>query len=81
MRRGKSAAWQAPGTAPNDPYYNLKDVPWVQYFYTSGESIHGTYWHDLFGRPRSHGCVNVSIQNANWLYLWASLGTPVIVHK
>jgi len=69
------------GVLPNDPYYNLKDVPWVQYFYNSGEGIHGTYWHDLFGRPRSHGCVNVSIQNANWLYLWATLGTPVIVHE
>jgi hypothetical protein len=66
---------------PGDPYYNIKDVPWVQYFHHSGEGLHGAYWHDLFGRPRSHGCVNLSIQNANWLYLWAAKGTPVNVHK
>jgi lipoprotein-anchoring transpeptidase ErfK/SrfK len=69
------------GVVRGDPYYNIKDVPWVQYFHNSGEGLHGAYWHDLFGRPRSHGCVNLSIQHANWLYLWAAKGTPVIVHK
>ena len=69
------------GTGPKDPYYNLKDVPWIQYFHMSGEGLHGAYWHDMFGRPRSHGCVNLSIQNSNWLYLWGQMGIPVVVHN
>ncbi|HUS13783.1 MAG TPA: L,D-transpeptidase, partial [Chloroflexia bacterium] len=68
------------GESPSSLYYNLKDVPWIQYFHTSGEGLHGTYWHDNFGRPMSHGCVNMSIQNADWMYHWASLGTRVEVH-
>jgi hypothetical protein len=68
------------GSGPRDPYYNLKDVPWVQYFYVSGQALHGTYWHDNFGTPMSHGCVNLSIPNAQWLYLWAGQNAPVRVH-
>ena len=68
------------GSLAAGDYYNLKDVPWVQYFHMSGEALHGTYWHDNFGRPMSHGCVNLSIPMAEWFYNWAKIGTVVYVH-
>ena len=61
------------------PGYNLPNVPYTMYFY-KGYGIHGTYWHNNFGVPMSHGCVNLSIPDAEWLYYWASVGTVVNVH-
>jgi lipoprotein-anchoring transpeptidase ErfK/SrfK len=61
------------------PGYYLPNVPYVMYFY-QGYSIHGTYWHHNFGTPMSHGCVNMSIPDAEWIYYWASVGTLVNVH-
>ena len=61
------------------PGYNLPNVPWVMYFYRD-YAIHGTYWHKNFGHPMSHGCVNVTIADAAWLYTWATIGTPVVTH-
>jgi lipoprotein-anchoring transpeptidase ErfK/SrfK len=69
------------GESPDSPYYNLKDVQWVQYFQMTGQALHAAYWHDNFGRPMSHGCVNLTYQTSNWLYLWANLGTTVEVHN
>ncbi len=60
------------------PDYDLPGVPWVMYFY-KGYSLHGTYWHNNFGRPMSHGCVNMRTEDAEWLYAWAPIGTPVHV--
>ncbi len=60
--------------------YYLPDVPYVMYFY-KGYGLHGTYWHNNFGVPMSHGCVNLSIPDAAWLYNWASVGTVVRVHE
>ncbi len=57
--------------------FDLPGVPWVQYITESGISFHGTYWHNDFGRPRSHGCVNLSIQAAKWLYRWTSPQVPI----
>jgi hypothetical protein len=68
------------GTIENGDYYDLKDVPFVQYFYQSGEALHGTYWHDDFGHPHSHGCVNLSTPMSEWFYGFANLGTTVYVH-
>jgi lipoprotein-anchoring transpeptidase ErfK/SrfK len=62
------------------PGYFLPDVPYVMYFYKS-YGLHGTYWHHNFGTPMSHGCVNLSIEDAGWLYNWASVGTVVNVHN
>jgi len=42
--------------------------------------LHGTYWHDDFGRPHSHGCVNLSTPMSEWFYGFANLGTIVYVH-
>ena len=50
--------------------YDLPGVPWVMYITESGISLHGTYWHNDFGHPRSHGCVNLSPAAAKWLFRW-----------
>jgi LysM repeat protein len=60
------------------PGYDLPGVQWVQYFY-QGYALHGTYWHENFGEPMSHGCVNLQNADALWLYNWATIGTPVHV--
>ena len=61
------------------PGYYLRDVPYVMYFYDE-YGFHGTYWHNNFGSPMSRGCVNLTIDDAAWLYNWASIGTLVNVH-
>lgn len=61
------------------PGYNLPDVPYTMYFY-QGYGIHGTYWHHNFGTPMSHGCVNMLTSEAEWVYNFSQVGTPVIVH-
>jgi lipoprotein-anchoring transpeptidase ErfK/SrfK len=61
------------------PGYYLTDVPWVMFFYED-YGFHGTYWHNNFGTPMSRGCVNLTVDDAAWLYQWASVGTPVSVH-
>jgi lipoprotein-anchoring transpeptidase ErfK/SrfK len=61
------------------PGYDLPNVPWVMYFRRGGYALHGTYWHNNFGRPMSHGCVNLPIGEAAWLYQWAPNGTVVVV--
>lgn len=60
------------------PDYFLPQVPWTMYFY-QGYAIHGTYWHNAFGRPMSHGCVNLPVSEAEWFFQWAEVGTPVRV--
>ncbi len=61
------------GAAGAPDAYDLTGVPWVQYF-DGGISLHGTYWHDNFGYRRSHGCVNLSISDARWVFEWAQEG-------
>jgi lipoprotein-anchoring transpeptidase ErfK/SrfK len=65
-------------TMVGEDYY-LPDVPYVMYF-APHLAIHGTYWHENFGSPSSHGCVNLPIWAAGWLYEWAGIGTPVVIH-
>jgi lipoprotein-anchoring transpeptidase ErfK/SrfK len=60
-------------------YYDLPGVPWNLYFTEQGAVIHGAYWHDSFGKPYSHGCVNMAPDEARELYEWTPLGTPVVV--
>lgn len=59
------------GSKENGTYYDLPNVPYVQYFH-KGYGIHGAYWHTEFGKPRSHGCVNLSPSNAQKLFFWTS---------
>ncbi|MBX3063271.1 MAG: LysM peptidoglycan-binding domain-containing protein [Anaerolineae bacterium] len=60
------------------PGYYLPNVPYVMYFYR-GYGLHGTYWHNNFGHPMSHGCVNLPTPEAEWFYNWAPVGTRVLV--
>lgn len=55
--------------------FELRDVPWIQYF-ASGYAIHGAYWHDVFGIPRSHGCINLSPIDARVAFLWTEPQVP-----
>jgi lipoprotein-anchoring transpeptidase ErfK/SrfK len=55
--------------------YYIEDVTWTCYFY-AGYALHTAYWHDGFGRPRSHGCVNLSPYDAWWIYRWSEAGGP-----
>ena len=66
-------------TDMSGPGYYLPNVPFTMYFY-KGYGLHGTYWHHNFGTPMSHGCVNLSIPDSEWLYNWASVGTLVNIH-
>ncbi len=56
--------------------YDLPGVPWCTFFTGTGIAIHGTYWHNDYGHPRSHGCVNVTPDAANWVYRWVNPTTP-----
>jgi hypothetical protein len=55
--------------------YELVGVPWASFFHPSGIAFHGTFWHDNYGTPTSHGCVNLRIEDARWLFRWS---TPVV---
>jgi hypothetical protein len=63
----------------SDEYYFVADVPDVMYFDNLGNALHGTYWHSNFGAPMSHGCVNLPLDVADWMYNWAPIGTAVSV--
>jgi lipoprotein-anchoring transpeptidase ErfK/SrfK len=67
--------------APPEDFYDLKDVPNVMYFAAGGYAIHGTYWHNNFGTPQSHGCVNMTIGGSGWMFDWAPYATLVWVHQ
>lgn len=58
-----------------DHEFELRDVPWVMYF-KGGYALHGAYWHDDFGRPRSHGCVNLAPIDARIVFNWSTPGVP-----
>jgi hypothetical protein len=64
--------------------YNLPGVPWCTFFTGIGNALHGAYWHNDYGRPRSHGCVNLPSDAAKFLYRWTSPNVPPdaeYVHK
>jgi lipoprotein-anchoring transpeptidase ErfK/SrfK len=59
--------------------YDIDDVPYAQY-YSGGYAIHGAYWHRNFGTPVSHGCINLAVDHAKWLFNWSEVKTPVVIH-
>lgn len=67
-----------PATDMAGPGYYLPGVPYTMYFYR-GYAIHGTYWHDNFGTPMSHGCVNLRTSDAEWVFDFSTVGTLVNV--
>jgi hypothetical protein len=79
---GQEAADNAgTGTEVGETPYVVQDVPNVMYFNLDAEALHGAYWHNNFGHKMSHGCVNLPLYFATWLYGWAPLGTEVWVHQ
>lgn len=56
--------------------FDLPGVPWVLYITQSGISFHGTYWHNDYGHPRSHGCINLTPQASKWLFRWTIPTVP-----
>lgn len=60
--------------------YDVPNVPYTM-FYDGNYAIHGAYWHRKFGTPVSRGCVNLAVNHAKWLFDWAKVGTPVVVHN
>lgn len=61
------------------PGYYLPDVPYTMYYY-KGYGIHAATWHNNFGTPMSHGCINMRLEDAQWMYNWAEIGTLVNIH-
>jgi hypothetical protein len=51
--------------------YELPGVPWTSFFTEAGHAFHGTYWHENFGTPMSHGCINMRTSEAKWLFRWS----------
>jgi hypothetical protein len=56
--------------------YDLPGVPWISYITESGVALHGTYWHNDFGKARSHGCINLPSRAAKWIYRWTHPTVP-----
>jgi hypothetical protein len=71
----KEVASTMDGDEDKGDSYNLRDVPFVQYFH-KGYALHGAYWHDEFGKVRSHGCVNLAPLDAAWLFEWTDPSVP-----
>ncbi len=69
-----SGAFEADGS----DYYYLEEVPWTMYF-DEARALHGAYWRTWFGFEQSHGCVNLSVADARWIYEWAHEGDYVYV--
>lgn len=67
------------GEDPTDGPYEVEEVPWTMYYFQS-YALHGAYWHDAFGRVRSHGCTNLAPHDARWLFDWTSPEVPLGWH-
>lgn len=67
-------------------YYYLPNVPYTMYFYnasipkTRGYGIHGTYWHNNFGHPMSHGCINMRTSEAKLIFEWSHVDIPIVIY-
>lgn len=79
MIHQKEVASTMDGDEDKGDSYNLRDVPFVQYFH-KGYALHGAYWHDDFGKVRSHGCVNLAPRDAAWLFEWTDPSVPQTWH-
>ena len=67
------------GEDPHDGPYEVEEVPWTMYYWES-YALHGAYWHDDFGKVRSHGCTNLSPPDARWLFEWSAPELPAGWH-
>ena len=67
------------GSNADGSLYDTPDVPWVSYF-QGGYALHGAPWRSSFGYSGSHGCINLPVDTAKWVFDWAPIGTPVVSH-
>lgn len=65
-------------TTENAAGYDTPAVPWSTFIATGGVAIHGAFWHNNFGTPRSHGCINLRPEDAKWVFRWT---TPFVSLK
>jgi len=72
----KRPTYHMTGGADDFSVFDLPGVPWDSYITDGGVAIHGTYWHNDFGHPHSHGCINMSLQDAKWIYRWTLPNVP-----
>ena len=72
----KRPTYHMTGGADVTTVFDLPGVPWDSYFTDDGAAMHGTYWHNDFGHPHSHGCVNMTPQDARWIYRWTLPSVP-----
>lgn len=77
---GRGAVTAVGEDAKGGVQYFVEDVPHVMFINYQAEALHGAYWHDSFGQPMSHGCINLPLDVAAYLYDWAPLGTAVTVY-
>jgi lipoprotein-anchoring transpeptidase ErfK/SrfK len=77
--RAKHVSGTMDGDEASDDSFDLRDVPYIQYFH-EGYALHAAYWHDDFGRTRSHGCVNLAPADAAWLFEWTDPPVPAEWH-
>lgn len=73
--RAKHVSGTMDGDEGSDESFDLRDVPYIQYFH-EGYALHAAYWHDDFGKERSHGCVNLAPKDAAWLFGWTDPQVP-----
>jgi hypothetical protein len=73
--RAKHIATAMDGDVASDGPYSIEDVPWVMFFQNS-YALHGAFWHDAFGYPHSHGCVNLAPRDAHWIFDWSDPPLP-----
>ncbi len=73
--RSKHVSTTMDGQSDSDGNYSIQDVPWTMYFNDS-IALHGAFWHDGFGRVRSHGCVNLGPADAKWIFDWTTPALP-----
>jgi hypothetical protein len=73
--REKHISTTMSGPDPDLGYYEVEEVPWTLYYHDSF-ALHGAYWHDDFGRTRSHGCTNIAPTDARWLFYWSDDDLP-----
>ena len=72
---GKHLSVTMNATDAIDGFYEVEEVPWTMYYWES-YALHGAYWHDDFGKPKSHGCTNLAPPDARWLFHWTSPKVP-----
>jgi hypothetical protein len=72
----KRPTYHMTGGADDTTVFDLPGVPWDSYITDRGVALHGTYWHNDFGHPHSHGCINMTPQDAKWIYRWTLPTVP-----